>query len=859
MSRKAREPFPLESDRLKYFVDRGAELERAQQVLSSPPGTPLPVLVFHGVGGMGKTSVLEKIRADLCGWRPEQRDREAELPHAWVDFSSAAAAAEGAVRSRTGLLDHIKRELDAHGLRFPRFELVWARYRELLTGQAFQPATASPSEFGALLEAAKQVGGTVGSAVGLLHLLGQKGVRWYEEWRHGKLAPEGIEDWEHAYEAAEALPEALAVDIAANLDSNEAEESYRWPVLFFDSLEWLEEAGEEGRLTVEAIQELCRYLPEVPIIIGSRSEVEWERDEIGEREIEHLAVDVIPEGYREEYLRLRGVGERSWHPIIEVTDGHALWMGIAADIALDVEERDRRPVTSADLLGPEGKMEELLERLLERLGGERALTDTVRAACVCRWFDYELLEAVRGQTDDFAGQFGDLGGLSFVMALERDEEGRIVRAKIHQTVRELVLGGMRSEDLERLARRGAQHCEGQDERWEAERVYFLMLAEPEEGLREGGRLFDRVNFEWNRALGEEVLEASRDGWRWRHIGKAERPEEPWQFADREGDLLRMEGNPTAALRAYERGLEGTRRERDRHGKGQTLGSMAIIHRQQGRYEEAMGLYEQSLEVFRELGDRAGEGATLGNMAVVHQVQGRYEQAMGLYEQDLEICRKLGDQAGEGATLGNMAIIHQQQGRHEEAMGLYEQSLGIFRELGDRYGEGLTLNNMAIIHQQQGRYEQAMGLYEQSLEIRRELGDRHGEGETLNNMGAAHREQGTYEEAMGLCEQSLEIFGELQDRSGEGATLNNMAGVHQAQGGYEEAMGLYEQSLEICRELGEPQAEGRTLMNMGTLALRTGDLEKAREHWEKALKALEGLGVPEEGKVRAWLEELGNGE
>jgi len=798
VSRKAREPFEFESDRLKYFVDREPELGRAEEVLSSPPGTALPVLVFHGVGGMGKTSVLEKIRAALCGWRPEQRHREAELPHAWVDFSLAAAAAEGGVRSRTGMLHHIKRELASYQMRFERFELAWKRYQELLTSAAFEAARAPGDDRGVAAEAWEAVPG-VGSGV-----TGVRAVRRLSRFERSRCERLGLGDvleCRHPPEVADKLAAALAADIRDAVASAHSDNSrcvagglhrrstlsqvigtlwarvcalcseflantrrvcrnrtrkanrheYRWPVLFFDSVEWLEGGSEEAMLALKAVEELCDYLPQAPVMMGLRMGergLTLDEGRLAARGVEEMEVGVIPsidEGkYRKEYLELRGVGKESWDAIIGVTGGHALWMGIGADIALDVEESEGRPVTREDLVGPMGKREELLERLLERLGGERALTDTVGAACVCRWFDYKLLEAVRGQTDDFEGQFGDLGGLSFVMALERDEAGRIVRAEIDQTVQELLLGQMRRQDLERLARRGAEHCEGQGEGWEAERVYFLMLAEPQEGIGYGGELFDRLKSDWKRALGEEVLEASRDGWWARHVGEAERAQEPWHLAAFEGELLKMEGNPTGALGAHQRALERARREADRYGEGLLLNSMAMIHRRQGRYEEAMGLHEQTLAISRELGDRRGEGQTLNNMANVHQRQGRYEEAMELYEQSLEISRELRDRRGEAMSQWGIAMVYEAQGEYDKALELYGGSRTVLGELGDRLGEGQTLMNMGILAEKTGDLDKARERWEEALEALEGLGVPQEEKvrEWLERLGMGNREWGT---------------------------------------------------------------------------------------------------------------------
>jgi len=685
-----------------------------------------------------------------------------QVPHAWIDFSSAPAATEGRARSRTGALQHIKRDLAGHRLTFPRFELVWARYQELSTGQLFEPARASHGEFETLLTAIEKLEGAVGNGVGLVRLLARQGAQWFREWRDGKLAPEGIEEWEHPYQAAEAMAKALAADISKNVERDADKYDCRWPVLFLDSLEWLDVENEEEALTVEAVQQLCRHLPEVPIIIGSRPELNWTTWEVGGRPIENIETGLIPEDRREEYLASRGVALESREAILDVSGGHALWMGIAVDIALDIQDRENRAASRGDLQAPDRDREELLGRLLERLSGEAEMLEIVDAACVCQWFDRALLRAISGEPAGFSRRFGKLPELSFVQPVQADQAGRPNRWRIHQTVRELVLAQMREDgDLEGPARRGAEYCEVQGERdgdgWEAERVYFLMIVQPGEGLNYGRDLFVRVSLEWDRELGEAVLEASRDAWRAGHVGETQRAREPWQFADWQGYLLAMEGNAPTALSVYESALKAAQLAADRRGEAEVLRGTANLHQNQGRYEDGLRLYEQSLEICRETGDQRGEAQALNGIGVSHDMQDQDDEAMRFYEQALTMFREVGERRLEAKVLNNIAAVHCDQGRYAEALELLEESLSIRREVGDRRGEGTLLNNIGEVYHAQGRYDDAREFYNQAFALRRELDDRHGKGVTLGNLGRLAKDRGDLTKAREYLEEALEAL------------------------------------------------------------------------------------------------------
>src|SRR5271154_267982 len=68
------------SNPLHSFVNRTTQLDALQSVLHLPAGKPLPVLVFCGVGGSGKSWLLHKLRTTL----------PADFPAALIDLEPAS-------------------------------------------------------------------------------------------------------------------------------------------------------------------------------------------------------------------------------------------------------------------------------------------------------------------------------------------------------------------------------------------------------------------------------------------------------------------------------------------------------------------------------------------------------------------------------------------------------------------------------------------------------------------------------------------------------------------------------------------------------------------------------------------------
>ena len=137
---------------LRHFTGRDAELGLVQRLVDAPDGTALPVLAFHGVGGIGKTWLVRRLREILAGQ---------DLPCATLDFD----ARFGGVAFRTdsgSALGEIRRQFGA--VPCPRFDLAYAflRYKEGQTGEPMlKGGGAAANAWDFIVEAGTALGGDV--------------------------------------------------------------------------------------------------------------------------------------------------------------------------------------------------------------------------------------------------------------------------------------------------------------------------------------------------------------------------------------------------------------------------------------------------------------------------------------------------------------------------------------------------------------------------------------------------------------------------------------------------------------------------------------------------------------------------
>ncbi|MBD1867008.1 tetratricopeptide repeat protein [Cyanobacteria bacterium FACHB-471] len=323
-----------------------------------------------------------------------------------------------------------------------------------------------------------------------------------------------------------------------------------------------------------------------------------------------------------------------------------------------------------------------------------------------------------------------------------------------------------------------------------------------------------------------------------------------------GNAYNSLGQYEQAIAHHQQDLTVTREIGDRQGEGNTLGNLGNVYYSLGQYEQAIAYYQQSLVVKREIGNCAGEGNTLGNLGNAYDFLGQYEQAIAHHQQYLTIARETGNRRGEGAALGNLGNAYNSLGQYEQAITYHQQSLTIAREIGNRQGEGIVLGNLGNAYNSLGQYEQAIIYYQQSLTIAREIGDRQGEGNALGNLGCVYNSLRQYEQAITYHQQYLTIAREIGDKRGKGIALVNWGATQIKLQQYPEALASSIAALAIFREIGDRANEAEALRNLAELHQKLGEADVAREYCEQALALATELGIPLVKECQKLWEELG---
>ena len=199
-----------------------------------------------------------------------------------------------------------------------------------------------------------------------------------------------------------------------------------------------------------------------------------------------------------------------------------------------------------------------------------------------------------------------------------------------------------------------------DERAEARATVTLCA-----GCRRDGRYRDAVAhgqraLELARSCGDKALEAGASG----NLGNA----------------YNSLGKYREAIEHHETQLELARELEDRAGEARATGNLGNAYHSLGEYRKAIEHYEKDLSLSRELKDRAGEAVATGNLGVAYHSLGEHRKAIEHHEKHLNLARELEDRAGEARALWNRGLAFHADGQINKAIDSAEEGLKLARQL-----------------------------------------------------------------------------------------------------------------------------------------------------------------------------------
>ncbi len=857
---------PGRPENFNRFVNRAKERERLLGLIKAPAGSHLPILMFHGVAGQGKSWLLR----ELC---------QLAMPHvpaATLNFASLSSANLSAwlllIRNR------LKRAA-------PRFDLAQA----VLEKMNARPQ-AKRGDWGgdvALVAGAAgadpaAVGGAIVKVATLLknHVFAGPEAGAARKWRASEKGRAFARDLKRRAEAdpdsidSGYLLECLAKDLAEFLPRRE--NGACRAALFLDTFEELkvESLGDARQLDqrerwIFELWKACRETgpgggrrPFLQIAIAGRDRVLWDRGEIlpslaGEiQKLDALEVALVGGLSRPDAVSL--LGNAFIHPpalreaILNVSQDmaatgggqpaafHAFALGLCVDTVKEYQAANHGNYPEPDTFDlPPGKFDLLAARFLSSLSNNVLKRKLDRLAVTPR-FDREALRAqfTGGDVDAAEDGLDRLLRYSFVEPLQREDEEGGDWYRLHPLMKE----ALEASASEQKAAEANQYWEtywagrSEDEVDEAASLawYHRWRREPAAGLEAWTALAESLRREVRMVDHAKVLE-----W-WEPTGierrKPRNVDEAAALVNlgiecRSSSLGSSSENIARAVAAYFNAMEVYTREQLPLEWAMVQNSLGLALKDQGiraggekgrkLLEDAVGAYYAALEEFpREL---------------VPQLWAMTQNSLGiaLSEQGIRMGEKKGGNLLEKAVEAYRAALEEHTREQlPQQWATTQNNLGnVLSEQGTRT-EGEAGKKLL---------EEAVEAYRAALEerIREQFPQQW--ATTQNNLGNAHQELGTrktgrvgrklLEKAVDACRAALMERTREQLPQQWATTQNNLGNALRELGTrsrgeagrklLEEAVEAYRAALEERTREQFPQQWATTQNNLGNALQKLG--------------------------------------
>ncbi len=399
-----------DTDLFQFFTDV-EDLRRIFSHTVEAPSLQKPMLVIHGVGGVGKSSLLRMLRF-YC--------KQKGIPVGLASGDEAKSAIETLAQWSMNLKDAgIK--LKTFSKNYEQYQAIQAKVEEQ-TRKAIDLREKAVNSVGKataktlveMMASTIPVVGPIASAVGGM------GAEAFVDWLHGFLSKPEID---------------LLLDPTKKLSTNFLEDIEKASakqrfVLMLDAFEQLSSLE-------DWVCNLAKELsPNILLVLAGRAVPEWDRKWPGwlaranVQELKPMTDDVMRELIRRYYEHICGGIPDPAQVNVIIQFARGLPVAVNSAVRLWVEYC----VADFQVIKKE-VVADLVDRLMEGVSPE--IVPVLEAAAVLRWFNLELLQVITG-SDNLAAVFGELRDFPFVRP-------KLEGYALHDTVRKFLEENLRDQ------------------------------------------------------------------------------------------------------------------------------------------------------------------------------------------------------------------------------------------------------------------------------------------------------------------------------------------------------------------------------------------------------------------------------
>jgi tetratricopeptide (TPR) repeat protein len=837
---------------LKYFTNREGAIEAFERYLNAPAGTDLRVLTFYGVGGIGKTTLINKLCDNL---------RQAKIPHARFDLQTVRDPTQA---YREALLQMRCNLESQFSISFPRFDLCLAVILAREGGEPpplvrINPILQDAFRFiTSIFQAPREgLGGLIDASIRRFPTLEAYVRKVFNTEDVIHLRNLALRDDQKLYEE---LIRRFAQDLKENLPPR-AGKACRG-VLFLDTYEALWSGREIHTAQARLLDEWVRHLAEyclgsgVLLVISGRDRLMWDEDNPDWRGwLDQHLLGGLSARDAQAFLSKCGVGAPPDEPttplqqaIIECCDTepgpvvscHPLYLALCAEIVLNTRQNegvDPKPDVFRGIPSQQ-VASELATRFLRSLHN-RAMELWVTELSLTPRFDQAAAFALDNERLHQNGRAGWelLTHFSFVEALPNGFY------RIHKTMAETLQELILPDQATTLHEWFHRHWSKREQ--PALAWFHRWRLNPKEAL-------------------EEWREAHESALRERRISEARAMLEHWQEVAldegerrRVGDQLWAEAHCVLGVAFWETPVAS---------RASAL-LTAIEH-----FQSALRVYTETEFPY----DWASTQNNLGTAYAELPTGDRSEnlrRAIACYENALRVYTETEFPYDWASTQNNLGTAYAElpTGDRSEnlrrAIACYENALRVYTETEFPYDWASTQHNLGTAYAElptgdrSENLRRAIACYENALRVRTETEFPYDWASTQHNLGTAYAQLPTGDRsenlrrAIACYENALRVRTETEFPYDWASTQHNLGAAYSElptgdrSENLRRAIACYENALRVRTETEFPYDWASTQHNLGValayLADETGDarlLDSARACFEAAARGFEAVGL-----------------
>lgn len=302
-----------------------------------------------------------------------------------------------------------------------------------------------------------------------------------------------------------------------------------------------------------------------------------------------------------------------------------------------------------------------------------------------------------------------------------------------------------------------------------------------------------------------------------------------------GKILQHKGQVEDALAAYKEASQLFKDIDCPGGLADNLYYSGELFLRTGNLKKARAALVKSEKMHEQRQDNYGRAYALLSKGSILPFFCNAPEALKAYEEAKKLFLVEQEESGLATTLLYTGTLLYSMGRITEAMKSYEEAETIYVKNRNDYGIANILHDKGKIYHRLGQYDKAWEVYNKSEELFKESQDNFSRAQVLLSKGEWLKDNGQYSKAMNVFEQAKTTFIRESDEIGQSTVLQEIGDILTIKGQYIEASASYNESEKLCQKTQYLLGLAYLQKSRGELLFRQSRFSKAEKSFAEAEK------------------------